>query len=70
MSEPKYSPFTERMYSRLPDVMREADSLNGYALKRYLSAIGDVEDQVERLIARLTYLSLQDRLSLESLADD
>lgn len=70
MSEPIYTQFTERMYARLPEVMREADSLNGYALKRYISAIGDVEDQVERLIARFTYLSAQDRLGLDSLSDD
>lgn len=70
MSEPNYTQFTERMYARLPEVMREADTLNDYALKRYISAIGDVEDQVERLIARFTYLSAQDRLGLDRLTDD
>lgn len=70
MSEPTYTQFTERMYARLPEVMREADSLNGYALKRYISAIGDVEDQVERLVARFTYLSAQERLGLDALNDD
>lgn len=70
MSEPQYTQFTERMYARLPEVMREADALNGYALKHYISAIGDVQDQVERLIARFMYLSKQDRLGLDQLADD
>ena len=70
MSEPQYTQFTERMYARLPEVMREADALNGYVLKHYISAIGDVQDQVERLIARFMYLSKQDRLGLDQLADD
>lgn len=70
MSEPQYTQFTERMYARLPEVMREADALNGYALKHYISAIGDVQDQVERLIARFMYLSKQDRLGLDQLTDD
>lgn len=60
MSEPKFSIFTERMYGRLPEVVREADSLNDYALKRYLSAIGDVQDQVDRLIARFDHLTLDE----------
>lgn len=70
MSAPIYTQFTERMYANLPEVVREADALNDYALKRYISAIGDVEDQVERLIARFTYLDRQSRLTLDSLADD
>lgn len=70
MSEPTYSPFTERMYSRLPEIMRDADAINDYALKHYISAIGDVEDQVERLIARFTYLTKQERLGLDNLEDD
>lgn len=70
MNQPTYTQFTERMYARLPEVVREADALNDYALKRYISTIGDVEDQVERLIARFTYLDKQSRLTLDSLADD
>lgn len=70
MSEPIYTQSTERMYSRLPEVIREADSIHGYTMKHYLSAIGDVEDQVERLIARFTYLTKQERLTLDALNDD
>lgn len=70
MNAPIYTQFTERMYARLPEAVRESDALNDYALKRYISAIGDVEDQVERLVARFTYLDKQSRLALDNLVDD
>lgn len=69
MSEPTYTQATERIYSRLPEIVRSADELNDYSLKRYISTIADVEDQVERLIARLTYLTLEERAESDYAGD-
>jgi hypothetical protein len=70
MSEPTFSTFTERMYARLPETFREADRVNDWALKRYLSAIGDIQDQAEKLIARFTYLDPEERSRLSDLVED
>lgn len=70
MNSPQFSQMTERTYSELPEMVREADALHDYALKRYLSAICDVQDQVDKLVARFTYLDLSDRMLLDSLIDE
>lgn len=61
MSEPIFDTTTERMYARLPDVLRYSDRTQDYALKRYLSGLGDIQSAVDRLIARFAYLSPDER---------
>lgn len=59
--EPIYSVTTERIYSRLPEFYRTLDQQNGYALKTYISAIGDQLYEVEQLVARIEYVPEEDR---------
>lgn len=49
------------MYARLPEALRVADSVNGYALKTYLSALGDIQSDVDTLVARFSYEHPEDR---------
>lgn len=65
MNEPRYSLTTERAYSRLPETMRDMDANNGYTLKHYLSSVTDIQDQIERLIARFDRLSLAERKAFQ-----
>lgn len=60
MAEPQYTLTTERLYERLPDFLRQADSRNDWLLKRWFSAIADQQGSVDILIARLDYLTLAD----------
>lgn len=61
MTEPTYSPTTERLYSELPEVLRLADAKYGYALKHFLSGPGDVFGEVEKILARIEYIPEEDR---------
>lgn len=61
MDEPIYSVTTERIYARLPEFYRVMDAQQDYALKTYLSAIGDELYAVEQLVARVEYIPEEDR---------
>lgn len=55
MPEPAYSPTTERLYSRLPDFLRAADSRNDWIMKRWVSSIADSQGDVDLLLSRIDY---------------
>ena len=59
--EPTYSVTTERIYARLPEFYRVLDSQQGYALKTYISSIGDQLYTIEQLVARIEYIPEEDR---------
>lgn len=68
MSDPRptVGPATEALYARLPELYREADAAqdtgpNNYPLLRFLSGILDQLTPVIELIARLSYVPLDDR---------
>lgn len=52
MSEPTYEQTTETIYDRLPEVYRTYDKQNDYALKKFISAVGDQMGYVEGLLNR------------------
>lgn len=60
MSEPIYSPITERLWQRLPEVYRTYDEDNDWAFKKYISAIADQLNDVEELVARFTLIEEED----------
>lgn len=55
MPEPSYSATTERLYGRLPDFMRAADSRNDWIMKRWISSIADSQGEVDVLLSRIDY---------------
>lgn len=67
MPEPIYTPLTERVYASLPEAFRILDaSVDGYPLKRYLSAVVDRFGAIEVIADRLAAGELTD----VDLADD
>lgn len=57
MAAPVYSAATERLYARLPDLYRNADENNAYALKRWISGMADQVGEIETLLNRIDYSS-------------
>jgi hypothetical protein len=52
--------FTQRLYERLPDFYRKADTQQGLALRRYISLLGDQADEIENLLNRIQYIPPDD----------
>jgi len=57
MPEPIYSTTTERMYSRLPEAVREQDRLQTpeYPFKKWISGIADQINELEVILSRIDY---------------
>lgn len=53
--EPTYSETTERLYQRLPEVVRRADSTTGWQLKKYISGMSDQQGEVDTLVDRFDH---------------
>jgi hypothetical protein len=69
MSEPIYTPTTERIYAKLPEVYRTNDATQGWQLKTWLSGITDRIGELELILARLNYL-FPDEMPTGELAQD
>lgn len=61
MDAPIYSPSTERLYRRLPDVYRDSDERNGFLLKHFIASVVDIQGEVDLLIARMLYRPPRER---------
>lgn len=65
MARPAVTPFTERLYARLPEYLRIADaqesSGGGYPLLRYLSGASDEAGKIAEMLERIDYLPPGDR---------
>lgn len=72
MARPAVTPFTERLYGRLPEYLRDADAAQttggGYPLLRYLSAVTDEAGKIEAVLSRLDYLPPGERPPAATLA--
>lgn len=62
MTEPTYGTTTERIWRRLPEAYRNLDARNDWHFKKLVSAIGDQQEVVDLLIARLEYILPEDRV--------
>ena len=60
MAAPAYSATTERLYGRLPEFLRAADSRNDWLMKRFVSSIADRQGEVDVLISRIDYITIPD----------
>lgn len=58
MAEPVYSDTTERMWARLPEYIRVADSGQNFTLKRWFSSVADELGTVVGLLDRIDYVSV------------
>lgn len=63
MTAPTYTATTERLYGLLPAFLRDADSRQGWIMKRWVSAIADRQGEIDLLISRIDYLSGTDDTS-------
>jgi hypothetical protein len=61
MTEPTYSPTTERIYARLPEFYRTYDTNNDYQFKTFISSLGDELDTINVLVARLHFVPEESR---------
>lgn len=66
MPAPVYTALTERLYGRLPELLRIADVAADYPLKRYIGAVADRLGDIEVIADRIAAGDLADPL----LADD
>lgn len=55
MAEPIFDAITERLYENLPEFYRTYDARQNWQLKKWLSGIGSVLNQVETLVERFDY---------------
>lgn len=60
MTEPIYSETLERWYETLPLHVRREDIAQDYALKKWISGIGDQQGELDTLVDRFTYISPED----------
>lgn len=61
MTEPIYTETTERLWDeQVPGVYQFEDSRNDWSMKKYVSATGDVLDEVGVLVDRIKYIPLDD----------
>lgn len=60
MTEPMYEETTERAYDRLPGVYKFEDTRNDWTMKRYMSGIFGVLDEINVLIDRIRYVPVDD----------
>lgn len=60
MTEPIFDDVTEDVYATLPEVYRTEDEPLGFPLKRWLSGIGSIQDEVKDLYERLHFVTPED----------
>lgn len=60
MSEPFFTPTTERLYLRLPEYIRLSDARNDYLLKRWVSCTVDAQGDIDLLMNRINYTTVPD----------
>lgn len=70
MSEPVYSPTTERMYLRIPEFYRVLDAQNDWHFKKYISSIADQLSEIDTLVARLEYIPPEERADYYAARDE
>jgi len=52
--------FTQRLFSRLPQMYRDADPSTGDQLLRFISLLGDQANEIEQLLERVAYTPPED----------
>lgn len=71
MTEPIYTDTTERLWEQqVPEVYKFEDSRNDWAMKKFISANGDVLNELDVLVDRIKYVPLDDTTEEPDLHSD